>query len=603
MYLSRVVIRNFRNLSHLDVPLASGVNCIIGENNSGKSNLLLAIRLCLDAGLSSNVRKLSPTDVYAGVDQTAPFQVLVGVELVDYANDVNQLALLHACQLEPDKARVFFRFRPKRMVREAIASGEHTGGSLQADDYAWEIMGGGDTDVDLASIEWNQDAGHPLSLADLQHFQVVTLHALRDVESDLRNSRASPLVKLLEVAEIPETERQAFVSTLAQANAAISSSPSLGETISGIQTSLGEATGPNYNFALNIGIGDPTYQSILRSLRVQLSEHGGIQSIDPSRNGLGLNNVLYISIWLEYLARRVAHESTAGQLILIEEPEAHLHPQLQMTLMAALERLSFQSLLTTHSTHVTSRLNIDSNVILSKRSSAIVGHAVSSNSSISFSERRDLERYLDSTKSTLLYARRVLLVEGAAELLLLPALIKELMEIDVEQHGISIISINGTHFAPFMKLFAGGDLGKRCAVVADGDRPPDELDDDGQSAHERRSDLRAQECDDVKIFLGHTTFERELAFLENAGMVVAATTDAGLSVAAGRLSLLAHEGEGFESDTPERAEIAGRFQDATLRVARRIGKGRFAQLCAKHVEQAYLLPEYISDAVDWLQEE
>ena len=53
MFISRVVIRNFRNFEHIDVELDAGLTCIVGETNSGKTNLLHALRLALDANLPS----------------------------------------------------------------------------------------------------------------------------------------------------------------------------------------------------------------------------------------------------------------------------------------------------------------------------------------------------------------------------------------------------------------------------------------------------------------------------------------------------------------------------------------------------------------------
>lgn len=72
MYLSRIVNRGFRNFAHLDVPVADKVTCVVGENNTGKTNLVFAIRLALDAGLSSTYRNLTPEDFCSGTDISTP---------------------------------------------------------------------------------------------------------------------------------------------------------------------------------------------------------------------------------------------------------------------------------------------------------------------------------------------------------------------------------------------------------------------------------------------------------------------------------------------------------------------------------------------------
>ena len=136
-----------------------------------------------------------------------PSQVLVGLEITDFAGKVNEEALVGAWQGKPGLARLMFRFRPKTSVREDLDSGEVEPGDLTIEDYHWEISGGGDVGRDLAEIEWDENVGAQIRFSDLQSFLVVFLPALRDVESDLRQFRASPLARLISAMEIDLTSR------------------------------------------------------------------------------------------------------------------------------------------------------------------------------------------------------------------------------------------------------------------------------------------------------------------------------------------------------------------------------------------------------------
>lgn len=152
MYISRVVIRNFRSFAHLDVSLEENSTCVIGENNTGKSNFLHAIRLCIDANLSSAYRSLTPNDVHSEVDVSQPEQVLIGLEITDFAGKINEEALVGAWQSKPNVARLIYRYRPKLGVREDLDAEEIKPGELTHADYQWEIVGGGDPAKDLANI-------------------------------------------------------------------------------------------------------------------------------------------------------------------------------------------------------------------------------------------------------------------------------------------------------------------------------------------------------------------------------------------------------------------------------------------------------------------
>src|SRR5258707_11936881 len=108
MRLSRVMIRNFRSFEHLDVPISEATTCLIGENNTGKSNFLHAIRVCIDGGLSSTYRSLLPSDIHSTVDISDPNQVLIGLEITDFQSKINEEALVGAWQCKPGLARLVY---------------------------------------------------------------------------------------------------------------------------------------------------------------------------------------------------------------------------------------------------------------------------------------------------------------------------------------------------------------------------------------------------------------------------------------------------------------------------------------------------------------
>lgn len=224
MKISRIVIQNFRSFKSLDTTLESDIMCIFGENNTGKTALFRAIQICVDVNLPSVFRSLIREDIHASVDISHPSQVLIGIELTDFEGIVNEEALVCQWKLEANRARVFFRFRPRPAIREKLALGEIAPGELTLDDYTWELRGG-DATVDLTEIPWDMDnIGETVRFGDLSSYLVVNLPALRDVEADLRQPRQSPLIRLIEAFDVPDAEQEALVAILTDANAQIEDS-------------------------------------------------------------------------------------------------------------------------------------------------------------------------------------------------------------------------------------------------------------------------------------------------------------------------------------------------------------------------------------------
>ncbi len=601
MRVTRIVIQNFRTFASLDVNVADDLCCIIGENNTGKTAVLRAIQICLDNLLPSTFRALLREDIHSGVDISYPSQVLIGIELAGFEGRVNEEALVSTWKTAADRARIFYRFRPRSSVRDLLSTGDIAPGTLALEDYQWEIRGGGDPAIDLTDIAWDDEGiGESVRFADLQSYLLVHLPALRDVESDLRNPRQSPLIRLIEAFEIDATEQDALIAILDKANQAIAGSATIAEIAAAIDARFKEVSGPAFEMDATLGLSAATFRAIIRNLKIILSDLS-LTSFEPGRNGLGMNNILYIAILMEYLQRRIALDRSAGQLILIEEPEAHLHPQLQFSLIAALRAIGVQTILTSHSTQVTSQVPLSSIVSLTKREDATIAAGnLALNATLTEPEVADLERYLDATKSALLYARKVMLVEGPAEMFLIPALIEQVHGVKLERLGISVIAIHGVHFDVYAKLFRAGSLEKKCAIVADADMQPSDAQDFDPKTDAQ--DLEALNGEFLSVFLGATTFERELVSVGRLPMLIEAVRALGapqiLAQMENGLAALKHGEMDLDEETALRVEL-GRI---TLNTAKRFGKARFAQIAARYAHLAADLPVYIEHAYEWLTE-
>ncbi len=463
MRLSRIVIKNFRNFKLLDVRLGEHA-VILGENKVGKTNLLFALRLILDPTLPDSARKLRLDDFWDGLARplNAEDVIEVSVEFQDFEVNENLLAVLadHLVQPEPMVARITYRYQPLPGLERPPRSEA---------DYEFILFGGDRPDN---AVGYDLRRWMPLDL----------FPALRDAESDLSRWARSPLRPLLDRAAktVDASALSAIAGEVHQTTSKIAALPELAGVVDQVNEQLTAMVGYKHAIETALGFAPTEPDRLLRALQMMID--GGKRGVAEA--SLGSANVLYLA--LKHLEHQYLVDEGERQhtFLAIEEPEAHLHPHLQRLIYRNYlqTRDDVQArpgprsiLLTTHSPNVASVAPLANMVVL--RQVAAEGYTVGRSLTgikLKACDREDLERYIDVTRGELFFSKAVILVEGDAERFLLPTLAKLYDEtLDFDAMGITICSIAGTNFAPYVKLLGPKGLDIPFVVLTDFD-PKDE---------------------------------------------------------------------------------------------------------------------------------
>jgi putative ATP-dependent endonuclease of OLD family len=578
MNIQQIRIQNFRNFIDCTIPFGPST-VVVGENKVGKSNLLHALRLVLDPRLPDSERQLKLEDFPDGLSRPlAPDAAIrVDVDFVDFDAEIRALALLAEFLVAPEPAiaRISYMFRPRADL---------IGVPTKDSDYEFLIFGQNSPDC-------------PVRASTRQFISLLLLPALRDAESALANSRTSPLAPLLKAATSVidmDTLRTAANAVYAATTTVAQLAPlaDLGKTI---ELEIQEMVGVHYGSSTQLGFLPTEPDKILKSLRLLID--GGRRPLGDA--SLGSANLIYLGLLTLELKRQVTEDGHCHTWLAIEEPEAHLHPHLQ--------RLAFKRFLrnrsgdggelssatqtsvivTTHSPHIVSVAPIDALVLLKDKGPS-VGTVATSTRKLSLSkwDKDDLERYIDVTRGEILFARAIILVEGIAEVYVVKALAKRL-GYDVDMDGISICSVEGVNFIPYVKLL--DVLGIPFAVITDLDPHPG-ADPRGLIRVQKiLTALQAPSCSDDEafdhgesrgIFVNSDTLETELIAAGNAdsiGEAIAALTE---NVAA--------------KARAEQLMISGSFPDRRVFLSDidQVGKGRLAQRAAGKLAISGTVPNY-----------
>ena len=450
MYLSDIKIEGYRLFKDRQIlHLRKGLNVLVGENGCGKSTVIDAIRLLLNEDEYAR-SGISEEDFYSSVDKK------------EWADTISIKGRFS--DLSEEKKVEYITWLDKKY--NAVLNIDIVRKQDRRNNYKKAIWGG---EASNSIFEWEP----------LNDIQCVYLPALRDAEKKLKASRGSRLARLLINLSQKTLEEKRKAGELMDIekdvndfNEELAKRTDIARANELINDSLENALGTVFAQTTKIRFGDVTFERIVETLRIVFFP-GKIPTEESVyrnlfENSLGYNNLIYLAtILAEFEGLKENYSSP--RILLIEELEAHLHPQIQIKVLKYLkeqaEKNDIQVIITTHSTTIASATPIEDIISFNMTKNGI--KITSLRKCIKNKQAKQfINRWMDTTRSTLLFSKGNILVEGLAEALLIPKLAEIYLsglKLDnapksLEEAGISVINMNGIFFQYFMKIYDGYEL-------------------------------------------------------------------------------------------------------------------------------------------------
>lgn len=465
MYLSKIYIKNFRGIKELLVEFDKKLNVIIGANGQLKTSLMDAIRLFYSWGEPNRDIEITKEDFHVEITENTD-----GTKTVTTSTRIDICYLFEGLSAQQEAA--FYKYLERKddgiMVARVHLSFEM---KEKGRIYTSYITG---KEENSLRAEW--DTFH--------YFHPYYLGALRDSTRDLMSSRNNLLGRVIKRKIDRAGSEDDVKSIVNSANDQLLQRQEVRETQTGINDNLNQINSSGLqNVELHIEQNRIEYivNIIKPFLPYSTADKNGFVL---TQNSLGYNNLIYIASVLSDIKDCHTDDNVSIYALLIEEPEAHLHPQLQVNLYNFLKNAdaseNSQTFITTHSPTLTSKIPLENLILLKDNAAFLVGNCykerhsedivrdVANNNRLLKEKevvayRKMISRYFDVTRSQLLFSAGCLFIEGISECQLVETFSK-LINKSLIDHQVEIVDTDGTAFYQFLMLFNSSDKTKRLPI-------------------------------------------------------------------------------------------------------------------------------------------
>lgn len=640
MYLKYIQIINFKNIKSARFEFSKGANTIIGENDSGKSNAITAMRILLDDSYYYNAKRLKETDFSYTLGDWKGHWIIISAFFDEISDEDKNNEF--CAELTPDKEnsdflRSFIRcvdkgygtvtlfIRPCKSKRLELAEASTSGrfeairSQIKLSDYEFYYTSRSQADFtdetvyktivgDISASEYanpgNDDSsvlGTKLDIMNVwQHVSTVFIDALRDVENELRKPK-NPIRQIIDTieGEIATTDIDDIRKRITELNTKIANIPQISDIGNQVNRKLLEMIGTVYSPDIRLESRlKEDFATLARYLTMAPSDQNDIDLL-----GLGHLNILYIALKLvEFEANR---NRELLNIMIIEEPEAHIHTHIQKTLFDNLQvtHTYTQVIMSTHSTHLSEVADIEKVNVIKKVNDQLssvmkptngldeFGVDVLKHKGMAFT--RILSRYLDAKRSVLLFSKGVILVEGDGEEILIPALVKNVLGVSLDEMGIGLINVGSVAFENVACIFDEARLQRQCAIITDldaiiaGATKGSQVAMDLGAARKDRLTTLFEANQYVEAFYAPHTLEVDFANIDQNKEFIYAVIEQAYTQKVIKDKHITAIKSGNEAE----------LYDAVLTVAQNVQKGWYATLLASEIRAHAIIPTYILDAI------